>query len=706
MYEIHDVFAIAIKNPYLDKQVRVLKNSQEFVLLINMKTNCEELPFKISRSTWIELVISNCIVKIEDPYLHLSYKPTNLSPKAEIRYRKVLEIVTKISTDEQTLCDHMALHRAIEDAANSVKQKFRTVRPWVCEWLRSGRNPCAVVAKSCRNKEDKTAQKTGTQRGRKLRISDHSPNVPAYKAQQQMEMAYQRFIAREKMTWSDAYYRMATQIYKIPIDALIGDKSTKGILLDPVLREKYDLPSHHQFRYFVRHHKKSLEVLDNELPKGSRGKAIDRVNGPGYFEIDATGFQIQLVSRLTRAKLIGSPWVYLIVDIFSGAIVGYSVTLENPSWASAAHALFNCFSDKQKVFDRLNMPFKSTDWPCHHLPNYLRADRAELISNIGEDFTSSGIKVEVCASMDPEAKGTVEGKNSELKREQPGRFNLPGRFEKMRTRRRPSGKKDAALNIFEFEQIIVEIIMDLNNEPVDPKHLTPDALEVGPSVASRVGFFEWGITHRAGYTLKDIPNFVYEYLLTNSNGLVTPSGIHLGGEVFNCDALRTSNLLVASVGNHFKIPVAYDKNYAAEIFFLDPQTKLWIPAHNIDPEIYSLNASFPEAKNYRALQNSTAQQADLNAYIQRSNRLPFIRSTIKKAVSEKRVALTGGKIAMNQIRESRSEERAAERKNSLGNTLVKRKGSPGIRGNKPLRAGTVNPIDSIDDLWSEVNEAE
>jgi hypothetical protein len=130
-----------------------------------------------------------------------------------------------------------------------------------------------------------------------------------------------------------------------------------------------------------------------------------------------------------------------------------------------------------------------------------------------------------------------------------GRFDLPGRFAKIRKRREPDGKKEAALNIFEFERILVEIIMDINREPVESRRIPPDALVEGAKVASRIGFYEWGLTHRPGFTREMGPHFAYEHLLTKANATVRPNGIHVEGEVFNCDRLRELGYLVAAVAN-------------------------------------------------------------------------------------------------------------------------------------------------------------
>jgi len=193
-------------------------------------------------------------------------------------------------------------------------------------------------------------------------------------------------------------------------------------------------------------------IKKNELVHPSKimdrpvlGTAIDDVNGPGdRYEIDSTRIQVQLVSRFGRELLIGEPNLYLVVDVWSGLIVGFALSLENPSFALAAEALRCCFTPKIRIFEYLGLPMGEKDWFCHHLPSRLMADRAELISNKAEIIPSIGIDLDVASPMRADMKGTVEGKISEFKNIG-GFASFPGMHIKFRTRRDPDGKKNAAL---------------------------------------------------------------------------------------------------------------------------------------------------------------------------------------------------------------------------------------------------------------------
>lgn len=670
-FQIHDVFKPLKLMSEISGSFRVIDTvGFTEVIVINVDAERLTVPYAIGYDRWIDMLDREEVEKAIDPYLHLPSAPTGLPDAAAKRLRRVIAATSTISQNPQLLHRRTTLSSEIASVARGLSLSQRTVKRWILQWLQAGRNPAAVVSTfvDVASRELRGRQVAGNKRGPKPTKPELSSTAPAHEVADYITKAYRSYIKAQGMSWKDAYYEMLIALYKVPVDGVTEDKHEE-ILLSPALIEKYRLPTWNQFRYRCRQLQAADRPADDALPRGERGKATDNVPGPGFFEIDATHFQIQLVSRVTKSKLVGRPSVYLIVDIFSEVIAGYALTLENPSWAVAALALYNTFSDKGPIFERLGLPFQSADWPCQQLPNMLRADRAELVSNMGQDFPASGIRVEVTPSMTPIAKGSVEGKNSETKHSHKSRFNLPGLFNKYRRRRESDGKKEAALDLLQFERILVEIIMDLNRRAVKPSRLPPDALQETSRVASRVGFYEWALTARPGFTRSMNPNFVYEHLLTKGSGSVTPGGIKLDGEVFNCDWLRDKGYLTAALNNSYEVSVSYNALFAGEIFFHDGKTNCWKSASNVDPEILQKRASFLEAKEYRALQEKFAEQAGLNHRKQRRERTPEVKQAIKGAVAERNLLPAQPKTSKRHMRENRATEKASFRGAGLNGAL-------------------------------------
>lgn len=701
MFIVNDVFSpteplVEITGPV--RLIWVVKLKE--VVLIDISEANQAGPFRMPYRQWVDYLDSGQLIETEDPYQTLPSSLRANAPASVIaRIKSVIAITSQLSRDSELFSSKDYLKQKLIGVAASTGLHEKTIKRWLYTWLKAGRNPAAVVQKFVQPRKGMPSpQSRGKKRGLPPRLE--AAQVAAHEFEQNVKKAYDTYVVGRGMTWHEAYYETLISIYLVPASSI--SNTEEGLFLNPALMQKLKIPNWAQFRYQCRKHKKARDTQLEALPRGTRGAATDGIFGPGFFEIDATYFQIQLVSRLTKSKLVGRPVVYLVVDIFSDAIVGYAVTLENPSWASAALALYNCFSDKGDTFRRLALPFESKDWPSRQLPNVLRADRAELISNMGQEFPASGIRIEITPSMTPIAKGSVEGKHSQVKKERKSRFDLPGRFSKIRARRETDGKRAAALNILEFERILVEIILDLNQGPVNPRRIPPDAIPFGPKIASRIGFYEWGLEHRAGYTRQMGPHFVYEHLLTRGDGTVTSRGIRFKSEVFYCDRLQTLGYLVMASQNSFKIPVAYNPQLATEVYFLDPEKNVWIPAFNIDPEITKLKASFSEAQNYRATQEQLTNQAGLGSHGKRRTRTPVIRKTIKDAVAEKKTDGLKTSSSKAEIRKNRTKEKASERRsNHQGQEKVH---PPGEASSAPNETPDSKANDTFESLWSEVDD--
>lgn len=708
MFKINETFSPTIPVVEIKTAVRVLATIPfRKVILISLDNEPATAPFRIDYDVWVELLETGQLERAVDRFILLPTQPPTLPKAAAKRLENLTQALQHFIENPEALDTSGNFRKAIIEVADRLNVSDKTAHRWICQWLQAGRNPVAVAHKFVHPKnKDTLRQKTGQKRGRRTVIQGVTSDAPAHEVLQQIERAFDDYIVKRKLTWKEAYNEMLICHFSVPPEFLTSDHTSPGLHLSPWIIEKYRIPSWGQFRYRCRILNTHPLQGQQENPRGKRGRARDEIPGPGYYEIDATGFQIQLVSRITKGLLVGRPTVYLVVDIYDGIIAGYSVTLENPSWAAAALALYNCFSDKGMIFERLGLPYKSEDWPCHHLPCLLRADRAELISNMGQSFSASGIRVEITPSMEPRAKGTVEGKHSLIKKPYKSRFDLPGLFSKHRERRQPDGKKDAALDIFEFERILVDTIMDLNGSPINSRQIPPDAIHLGAQVASRTGFHKWALENRPGFTRNMSPNFIFEHLLTRADAITTPYGLLFQGETYCCDRLRELGLLYEATHKHGRISVSFNPLIASEVYFFDTENICWTTTYNIDPEIYKLKASFSEVKEYRARQRLLTDQADLDNYTRRRNRLPAIRKSIKASIAQKGQDQLAGLSHKAQIRENRANERANER--ITISDLVNKHPSTSSNETIPLSAELHNSdIDNANDwdsLWDEVNE--
>ena len=145
--------------------------------------------------------------------------------------------------------------------------------------------------------------------------------------------------------------------------------------------------SYHQFYYWfkkledpkkdIQFRKSTKEYELKNRPILSNSKS--ETNGPGTrFQIDATIADIYLVSSLDVNKVIGRPVIYAVIDVYSRIITGLYVGLEGPSWIGAMMALDNMVADKVEFCKQYGIDITPEQWPTHHLPEIIIADRGEF----------------------------------------------------------------------------------------------------------------------------------------------------------------------------------------------------------------------------------------------------------------------------------------------------------------------------------------
>jgi transposase InsO family protein len=166
-------------------------------------------------------------------------------------------------------------------------------------------------------------------------------------------------------------------------------------------------------------------VLENELPRlqraiekttkahfqrafrGMTGRNWKGVAGPGHtWAIDSTIGDIYLRSSINRAWIIGRPVVYVIVDVWSTAIVGFYVCLMGPSWDMAKLALFSAAADPTLIGELWDyQPIVSLS-PLPTLPVVLMCDRGEYLSKSAK---ATGMKLIDCLSYAPPYRADLKG---------------------------------------------------------------------------------------------------------------------------------------------------------------------------------------------------------------------------------------------------------------------------------------------------------
>jgi putative transposase len=179
--------------------------------------------------------------------------------------------------------------------------------------------------------------------------------------------------------------------------------------------------TYRQFRYYVG----DARAFDDDLNRNLRGKPskgptnVLRSSGPGeIYEIDATGGRIALISKCDPAKLLGTPWIYILIDRWSRYIPGVYVTLKKPSYEEVRMALLASLTSRDH-FRFLGLDIDDQRFPIGVPPAGLCTDRgSELISESIQRAVSDDLRIDliVLPPYCPDAKAIVERLIRELKR--------------------------------------------------------------------------------------------------------------------------------------------------------------------------------------------------------------------------------------------------------------------------------------------------
>jgi putative transposase len=451
-----------------------------------------------------------------------------------------------------------------------------------------------------------------------------------------------------------------------------GYELQDGVLV-PVLPPAGDLPTFRQFQYWYSKHQNLERATKSRLTERRfnlsyrpiLGDATQMAFGPGsIFQIDATVADIYLVSSLDPGRIIGRPVLYIVTDVFSRMVAGFSVGLESPGWLGAMLALENVTTDKVAFCAEHGIMIASEDWPIHHLPKEILADRGEMEGyNADQLVNGLGVKVSNTAPYRAEWKAIVE-RNFRLVNDQLVHW-MPGAVYPRRERGEKDYRLDACLNLPQFRSLLIRLFLFHNrfhelkdyrrDEAMLQDHVEPYPLDL----------WNWGLRNRVGQLRQMDQEIIRLNLLPEAEASVTEKGILFRQRQYDSQVARDEQwYLRARANGRWKIKVAYDPRRVDVIYLrlangqrLEPcllhpnerafQGRDWY-------EILDLDELERQKEPTRRSRNQQAE-AILNAQV----------ANIVDPAQEKALAEREGQTrssALQGILENRWHEREAERK--------------------------------------------
>lgn len=214
----------------------------------------------------------------------------------------------------------------------------------------------------------------------------------------------QQYCNQRLVTKRESYMRMIRRFF---VEMKDGE-----VMLMPADRR----PTERQFLNYLnnrvsKEEEAKIKTSNTEYRNNERlllGSPRDDAMRPGYIlEADALEVDINIVSTLDTTRNVSRPILYLMIDLYSHAIVAFHVGFDNNSLLGLSSVMLNLFEDRQVLLDRRGISYDISAWPPPFIPNEIRCDR-------GSDFASDQFErmcqnLNIIRTLETGAMGSMKG---------------------------------------------------------------------------------------------------------------------------------------------------------------------------------------------------------------------------------------------------------------------------------------------------------
>lgn len=451
-----------------------------------------------------------------------------------------------------------------------------------------------------------------------------------------------------------------------------GFKEENGVKI-PILKPQTEIPSFGQFNYWFnkeRNVKKEItsRYSNKKYQKQFRPIIGDSLNGvfqPGQFEIDCQVGDVYLVSRFNRNWIIGRPAIYAVIDKFSRLICGLYIGLETGSYAGAMMALLNTTINKVEFCKQYGIEIEEKDWPVHHLPETIIADRGELEGDSIDNLINIlNVKVQNTPPYRADLKSAVERffglTNERVKPFLPGKIDLEGR-----ERGDNDYRTAAKLDLHQFTQIMIKCILYHNNHyHLDYYKRDQDMLEDNVSCIP-IELWNWGIANRGG-TLRTASEDVVKLALMPSDiATVTPKGIRYKDMYYTSKSILKSGVFAdARTKGIRKIKISYDPRNMEYIYVYNDIPSEYEKCFLVDASNRYKDRAIEEIEYLLAVEKMQRERNKDNVAQAKTQLIAEIEDIVQQAEEDYKSETSmvdSDRQRVKNIRENRKAEKAVRR---------------------------------------------
>lgn len=648
-----------------------LHEKYAFVIEIN-----DPKSFPVQQSfEYLEQVIATSQARIlkVDPFAAL-YRPEDDIPEKHREFRnQAWEIIAPIvDTGEDVFwpCKRGSLiNEAIERTGKSKVTIYKYLR---CYWF-GGQKPNALLPHydNCGGKGQER-QSRGSKLGRPSKRTVLRNKPPGINITPEIRQIIVRsaklFYEKQGRTLKDAYQKMLEECFSSRM------KDCNGVEI-PILFAEEECPTLRQFQYWYYKDRDIQQALINREGQHRFNQRYRDVLGnsnqlapfPGaLYQIDSTIADIYLVSSLDRSRIIGRPVLYIVSDVFTRMIVGFSASLEGPSWLGAALALENATTDKTLFCKEYNVEITTNEWPSQHLCKALLTDRGSEYLSGYTNHLKNTLDIDLChtPAYRPDWKAIVE-RHFRLINDEVIHWE-PGSVQKKRERGDKDYRLDAIYTLDEFRRIMILLILFYNNYYwLGDYPLTQPMIEDGVDPVP-VELWEWGISNY-GRPRKESQEIVRLNLLPSADATVTRQGILFGDRLrYTCHlAVQEHWFIKAQSNGSWRVPIAYDPRRPQNIYLrLDGGRRLETCSFLPASKAFS-KAVLEDVLDYSTLKKMDKQSAKFTQRQAKAKLNANIGQMRQEAAKQTNKAADGqtSRSRVRGIRDARKEERTENQQN-------------------------------------------
>jgi putative transposase len=532
-----------------------------------------------------------CRILLNDPWLAKVCHDDDLTAAQKSVLESNWKLISPLlEASKEELFDRVARGKIIQRVMQDHDKTKATIYRLLFQYWRGGQSKYALIPKyqNVGNRgQSRPARDSQPKRGRPRRTKQYLNAAPGInvteKVKQKLVDMGRKFYEGKKYPLTKAYEEGLEDFFKM------GERLEVDGSRTPVLPPEHELPTFAQFRYwyvqdrslnFERAQKARLgEIEYNLTARPLSGESTSMAFGPGsVYQLDATIPAIYLVSSRDPQVIIGKPVVYGVSDVFSRMAVASWIGLEGPSWAGAIQALVNMVENKVDFCKGLGIEIDESDWPCHHLPEAILADRGEFegysASQLVNDFN---VRVSNTAPYRADWKGIIERKFGHM---DGTIINWLDGAVRLNRRGERDARLDATYTLQEFRHLLTLHFLEYNNTHEMEKYprdadMKRDGLRPIP-----LHIWNWGLVNRSGSLKKVEPEALKIKLLPRDTATVTRRGVKFKNHYYTCAVIENEQWREKAPRQRSnRVSVACDTWKSGQIYVKHPKTHEFLLCH-------------------------------------------------------------------------------------------------------------------------------